>query len=255
MEKRIAPVEENLFAWRRVFLDVDGVHDYGAPDVEACVSDVAFHLFNGICAARFDDWRGRGERVADDYIQRGLPWFWWVTPSTTNPALEASLEARGAQRNDAPGMHLDLNGSAPSQAPDGLVLTVLASDESGAVEPLLDMFGFPDAFHQPMARHAQAFASAGGFTVHATSEGKTVAGGLALVSDGTVGLYLIATHPEHRNRGIGGAVTERLAAEGKRRGATAAVLHSSRLGFPVYRRLGFEHVCMTTQFVWYPEPA
>ena len=66
MEPRIRPVEQNLFAWRRIFLDVGGVGNYGARDVAGCVSDVPFHLFNGIYDARFTDWEARGSQVADD---------------------------------------------------------------------------------------------------------------------------------------------------------------------------------------------
>lgn len=103
-----------------------------------------------------------------------------------------------------------------------------------------------------MARHAVAFARANTFAVLGTREGAPVGGGLGLVTNGTLGLYLIATHPGYRGRGIGGAVTERLIAEGKARAAREAILHSSAMGLSVYRRLGFTEVCDTTQFIWQP---
>src|ERR1700756_4019142 len=99
-----------------------------------------------------------------------------------------------------------------------------------------------------MARHAVAFARANTLAVLGRWEGEPVGGGLGLVSDGTLGLYLIATHTDFRGRGIGGAVTERLMVEGKARGAREAVLHSTAMGLSVYRRLGFAEVCDTTQF-------
>ncbi len=73
MQEAIRAVEQNLFAWRRIFAHVEGVPDYGAPDVEACVSDDPLHVFNGIYNARFGDWRGRGETVAADFVARRRP--------------------------------------------------------------------------------------------------------------------------------------------------------------------------------------
>lgn len=250
----VREVEQNLFAWRRIFLDVEGVRDYGALDVQGCVSDVRFHLFNGIYDARFTNWEARGHEVAADYIQRGVPWFWWVTPTTTSPGLEAVLENNGARRTEAPGMHIRLDNWESSQAPESLELALLSPAAPGVAQTLLGLFGVAGVHDEPMARHAVAFARANTFAVLGTSDGAPVSGGLGLVSDGTLGLYLIATHRDHRGRGFGGAVTERLMAEGKARGAREAVLHSSAMGLSVYRRLGFVEVCDTTQFIWQPAP-
>ncbi len=252
MEVLIRQVEQSLFAWRRIFLDVEGVSDYGARDVQGCLSDVPFHLFNGIYDARFTNWEARGSQVANDYIARGLPWFWWVTPMTTSPVLESVLENSGARRSGAPGMHIFLENWEPAQGPGPLELAVLSPATPGIAQALLGLFGVAGVYDEPMARHAVAFARANTFAVLGTWEGTSVGGGLGLVSNGTLGLYLIATHRDYRGRGIGRAITERLMAEGKARAAREAVLHSSAMGLSVYRRLGFVEVCDTTQFIWQP---
>ncbi len=51
----------------------------------------------------------------------------------------------------------------------------------------------------------------------------------------------VATLPDYRRRGYGTAMTWAAVAEGARRGATAAVLGASKMGAPVYRRMGFRH--------------
>jgi len=252
MDPRVAAVEENLFAWRRIFLDVDGVQNCSAPDVQACSSPVPSHLFNGVCEARFDDWGSRAQEVADTFVARGLPWFWWVTPTTTSPELEGVLHRHGMTRMDVPGMHLDLDGWEPAPAPAGVELVAGSPDEAESVDTLLRAFGLPAASRGPLMAHATAFARANTFSVFARVDGQAVAGGLGLVAEETVGLYVVATLEEFRGRGIGGAVTEALLAEGKAHGARHAILHTTPMGRPVYERIGFAEVCPTAQYVWMP---
>jgi GNAT superfamily N-acetyltransferase len=64
----------------------------------------------------------------------------------------------------------------------------------------------------------------------------------------SAGVYLVATPPEHRGRGYGGAVTAHAVREAFGRGAAFAYLQASAKGFPVYRRVGFEERFRFTVF-------
>jgi GNAT superfamily N-acetyltransferase len=66
--------------------------------------------------------------------------------------------------------------------------------------------------------------------------------GMYLVAD-VAGIGGVATLPDCRGRGFGGALTLAAAAEGAARGCTVAALRSGPLSFPLYVRLGFIHVC------------
>jgi hypothetical protein len=90
---------------------------------------------DGVCEARFDDWGKRGRVVVGDFSSRGLPWFWWVTPSTTSPLLEAELKAAGMTRTPCPGMYMDLGTWEASPVPDGVEVVVVSPRAPGAVEP------------------------------------------------------------------------------------------------------------------------
>jgi ribosomal protein S18 acetylase RimI-like enzyme len=56
------------------------------------------------------------------------------------------------------------------------------------------------------------------------------------------GIYNVTTVPEARGRSLGRAVTAEAIVEAVRRGRRLAVLGSSDMGLPVYRRLGFREV-------------
>jgi ribosomal protein S18 acetylase RimI-like enzyme len=250
-DPRITPVETNLFAWRRVFLDVPDVVDRSAADVQACSSSIPLHLFNGICEARFQDWAARAREVIGEYVDRGVPWFWWVTPSTTAPELEAALAACGASQSVVPGMHLELAGWSPRVTTE-IETAVVSPAEPISVDTLMTGFGVPEAFREPVLAHGAVLARTNSMSVLGLVDGEPVGGGLAVLADRTVGLYMIATLEGARGRGVGLAVTQRLLAEARDRGATDAVLHTTALGRGVYERVGFEVVCDTAQWAWRP---
>jgi GNAT superfamily N-acetyltransferase len=70
-------------------------------------------------------------------------------------------------------------------------------------------------------------------------DGKAVAVSSLVMAGGLAGVYAVATLPEARRRGIGTAMTLHAIAEGRRRGATMAVLQASSMGRPIYERIGF----------------
>jgi predicted GNAT family acetyltransferase len=52
----------------------------------------------------------------------------------------------------------------------------------------------------------------------------------------------VATLPEHRGRGLAGALISRLLAAAGERGARTGSLQASKAGAPVYERLGFADI-------------
>jgi len=63
-----------------------------------------------------------------------------------------------------------------------------------------------------------------------------------LVFGESVGIFDVATPPEHRRKGYGAAVSAKVLTEGFAPGASYAYLQSSEMGFPVYKALGFRTV-------------
>jgi hypothetical protein len=73
-------------------------------------------------------------------------------------------------------------------------------------------------------------------------DGEDVSTAIRYVIDGDVGIFNVATPPEHRGHGYGATITFHAVREGFASGADLAWLQSSRQGESVYRRLGFRQV-------------
>ena len=54
-----------------------------------------------------------------------------------------------------------------------------------------------------------------------------------------VGIFFVGTRPHARRQGLGAAITQRAVRTGSEAGCRTAVLGASRMGRPVYARLGF----------------
>jgi predicted acetyltransferase len=59
---------------------------------------------------------------------------------------------------------------------------------------------------------------------------------------GVVGIYGVGTIPQARHRGVGAAMTLESLLDAHQQGYHFAVLFSSRMGYSVYKRLGFREV-------------
>ncbi len=85
-----------------------------------------------------------------------------------------------------------------------------------------------------------------------SAEGRDAAAATVYLHEGIAGIGWVATVPEFRKRGLGGLVTEAVTNAGFQGGADTAFLMASKMGEPVYRRLGFQTV---TQYrIWFPPP-
>ena len=74
------------------------------------------------------------------------------------------------------------------------------------------------------------------------ASGAPVSTGLGVRTGRTIGVYNISTIPAFRKRGLGAAMTARVAADGAMAGCEVAILQATAMGLPVYQRLGYRVV-------------
>jgi GNAT superfamily N-acetyltransferase len=73
-------------------------------------------------------------------------------------------------------------------------------------------------------------------------DGELVATSMLVVTGAVGGIYWVATDEAHRGRGYGEALTWAAVAGGRDAGCRIASLQASKMGRPVYARMGFAHV-------------
>jgi len=242
-------VEANFISfWSRFDRGVLGIprDDHGAIVISSRVPSAIFNL---VIARNPELSVDAIRKIIDRYRQSQLPFRWVMLPSQAGSALGYRLETAGlVRRSTSPAMVLalaDVKRSHPE--PPSL-----------RVEPVLDAPGLEDFartlnaadFHAPdeVAREVPALLRPGpkesrlGLLV-GRENARPVATSLRFCSEGAVGIYAVSTLSEARGRGIGSTMTFRAIEDGREAShAPYAVLVSTALGFPVYRRLGFE-VC------------
>lgn len=124
-----------------------------------------------------------------------------------------------------------------------------------AVKPVRDAAGLAvaatlaaEGFEVPRedlaaALFTPAVAAMPGLSIYvARAGGRPVSTATVWIGDGGVGIFNVATPPEQRGRGYGGAVTTKAIADGFSTGADLAWLQASPLGESVYRAMGFRQV-------------
>jgi ribosomal protein S18 acetylase RimI-like enzyme len=234
-----------LLAWYASWPGAEFVRD---DDVWLCHSGVPFRAINAACRIGLRDVRRVGE-VNAFFNQRGMPWRWLVGASSRPSELDRTLEASGLVCvSDNPGMALELEPFA-AQPVDKSGLTIeRVADEAGlrawravqvcglGLDPLRDDAWWT-AHRRPGFANDPPLVNWVGFV-----DGEPVAAAALFDGAGVAGIYNVVTVPHARGRGFGRAVTAEAIADGVRRGRPLAVLGSSDMGLPVYRRLGFREV-------------
>jgi len=91
-------------------------------------------------------------------------------------------------------------------------------------------------------------------TYMALLDGKPVGTSQLFTSGGVAGIYNVTCLAEARNRGIGKAITSAPLLDARAMGYRVAILHASQLGYPVYRRLGFQDFGRMGVYRWDDRP-
>jgi len=256
-----ALVERNGFALVSAFSAWGRARVHDGPDTLHVLSDVPDPAFNMVVRAGLSD---ETVDVAIAAIQasatsRDTPLAWLIGPESTPPSLGARLERHGFHREeDVLAMSLDVRTlRLPRPAPG---LAVHEVDDARALATWAHIvtagFALPSWAEGPLRDMTDALLRTSSTTFHAfvvRRHGDPIGAASLFVTDGSAGVYNVATLEHARGHGAATAATVaalRLAVED---GCEHAVLQASPAAASVYRRLGFQVPGRIEVRAWTPD--
>jgi GNAT superfamily N-acetyltransferase len=187
----------------------------------------------------------------------GVPGSWHVGPSMRPPDVGERLVAHGFEYGgDDIGMAVDLSGLPEGvPVPEGFVIERVRDEEGLAawVEALGSGFGAGPVEAEWAGEMYRRLGFEGPWR-HYVGQlgGEPVATATSYFGVGVAGIYFVCTVERARRRGIGAAITLAALHRARDLGYSVGVLGSSEMGYPVYRRLGFEEYCRIGLYEWHP---
>lgn len=249
----VTALEANMATFWMAYGDGPGCERYDAPELAQFITGIPHPFFNAAfgpqpSAAMTD---AAIEAAIARATARHVPMFWWIGSSPRPADLGERLAQHGVMHvGRPPGMALDLAGLPTTPAiPPGATISEVRDDEDLQIwmRTLITGYELPMALYDPLiaiesdllAHHA-----APNRRYYLARDGETpVAASVVVTSHGVAGIFAVATLPESRGRGIGGAITAVPLHAARDAGYRVGVLQASERGYPVYRRLGFRDVC------------
>jgi len=163
-------------------------------------------------------------------------WRVLVLPGDT--ALEAGLHRAGLRPEGAvPAMGFSLTHAPPPRLPPGITL-----ERPDDLHTVLELNGV--TYGEQHIRYYTAWRtgpmpSPETHAVVVREAGRALACGMSFEQGDTAGLYLVASHPEARHRGLATLVMQGLHADARARGRAITVLQATALGHGFYQHFGY----------------
>jgi len=188
--------------------------------------------------------------IQKDFQQAGLPFWWWVFPSSQSSNTIKMLRAKGFSFiNSIPSMLADLTLLSDEATCETAVsiMHVRNKEELNLWEEVsFSGFDFPhetkEQYHRFVSTFNLSTESPQKFFL-ACLNGKPVATSLLFLNGNVGGIYFVTTLAGQRKKGFGQALTKATMRFAKIAGARYATLQSSPDGLRVYQQAGFKEFC------------
>ena len=187
--------------------------------------------------------------------RQALPFTLWFSPEVDQSGWIKLLSQMDFHKtNETPGMARELsNLPVTSGGPPGLSIQ--------EIDNLVDLYTwctvFIEGYELPDTLLPALFNLLSGIGLHSSFRyylgwlsRQVTATSLSFISEDVIGIYFVATLPAYRRKGIGAAMTLEPLIVSRSPHIRLGVLQSSRMGFPVYKKLGFIHVGNLENYYW-----
>lgn len=253
----IAAIKANLFEYYRYLGRSPQAELYESPHLTWLLTGIHHPFLNNIIRTQFTP-----ENV-DDLIEETLTHFrsknitqlsWWVEPVSQPVDIAEHLLAHGLVYTDGgPGMAADLL-ALNEDVTTPVNLTIEPVTDPGALELWVRAFVLGFGLSGNERASFDLYAGLGlDLPLHSyvgCLKGEPVATAQLFLGAGVAGIYCVSVVAEARRRGIGAAMVLAALREARDLGYRAGILHSTTMGYSVYRRLGFQELCKMNHFYW-----
>lgn len=182
------------------------------------------------------------------FAGRGVPWYWWLGPFPRPSDMARRLERHGLafDRPALPAMAAPLPAQCPPLNPDAQVWLAADREDLEAASAIRRIaFRFPDGvaldYFEALTNDWLKGDPARLYLARLPG-GSTAAIGALIMGAGLPGVYVMATLPGYRRRGLGKAILARILSDAAADGHSLIALTAGELGYPLYRQFGFEHI-------------
>jgi len=206
-------------------------------------------LFNGVLFAQLKPHKVKAavDSLQAKIRQQRAPALWWIGPFSQPAQLGSLLEGYGLHPvGEVPGMAIELAAVANQlDLLSGFTIQKVTTKDLQAVwaRTAAAGTGFSDSATDALVQleasldetHYQGQQRYLGFL-----DGIPLATSALMLDAGVAGIYAVATVPAARGRGIGRAMTVIPLLEARQQGYRIGILQASDMGYPLYRKIGFQ---------------
>jgi hypothetical protein len=193
--------------------------------------------------------------IKEFFASKSLPFTWQVDPGNQPFDLAERLEKAGLIRQETPGMANQIENLVKPKSPEGFSYQKVTTPSLNEVYTRI----LPDAYGMPEIGWdwvSQFFKHLGivDYFVHYLGylDGKPVATSSVLYGDGVAALYNVSNLPETRRKGIGSIMSYVPFIDARKQNYQIGILHSTPMGYNMYKRLGFKEICKVIRYQWDP---
>jgi hypothetical protein len=191
-----------------------------------------------------------------DYFEsKSLPFYWQVDPQSRPKDLADRLEKAGLERRESPGMAIEIENLVVPQEPEGFRYERATSPEKieEYAKLLVKAYGMPEFGWDFLACCITKIGIVEDLQHYiGYLDDKPVGTSSILYGVGVAGLYNVSTLPESRGKRVGSVMSAVPFADAADKGYKIGILHSTKVGYNVYKRLGFQEICKLIRYRWNP---
>ena len=226
---------------------------YDSPSFCLMNSNLNIPLFNRILKTNLsiEEIDQKIQETIDYFELKSLPFYWQVDPQSRPKDLADRLEKAGLERRESPGMAIEIENLVVPQEPEGFRYERATSPEKieEYAKLLVKAYGMPEFGWDFLVDCFTKIGAVEDFQHYiGYLDDKPVGTSSILYAVGVAGLYNVSTLPEARGKRVGSVMSAVPFADAVDRGYKIGILHSTRMGYNVYRRLGFQEICKLIRY-------